>query len=115
MRKQLEKVYDPKQVQAVSRWEMGTALPDAPNLLRISKRFGGRPGGAWDTAAKGLSQPYGLGNRRKTRLKFGKTVRGSPALRGYRNMRENRLQRQSLRRDSATDVTSGCGNVKSMR
>ena len=26
--------------QAVSRWEMGTALPDAPNLLRISKRFG---------------------------------------------------------------------------
>ena len=24
--------------QAVSRWEMGTALPDAPNLLRISKR-----------------------------------------------------------------------------
>ena len=26
--------------QAVSRWEMGTALPDAPNLLRISKRIG---------------------------------------------------------------------------
>lgn len=25
--------------QAVSRWEMGTALPDVPNLLRISKRF----------------------------------------------------------------------------
>jgi transcriptional regulator with XRE-family HTH domain len=26
--------------QAVSRWEVGTALPDSPNLLQISKLFG---------------------------------------------------------------------------
>lgn len=26
--------------QAISRWEMGTAMPDAPNLLRISVLFG---------------------------------------------------------------------------
>ena len=26
--------------QAISRWEMGTAMPDAPNLLRISILFG---------------------------------------------------------------------------
>ena len=26
--------------QAISRWEMGTAMPDAPNLLRISTLFG---------------------------------------------------------------------------
>lgn len=26
--------------QAISRWEMGTALPDAANLLRMSKLFG---------------------------------------------------------------------------
>lgn len=25
--------------QAISRWEMGTAMPDAPNLLQISKLF----------------------------------------------------------------------------
>lgn len=26
--------------QAISRWEMGTAMPDSPNLLQISKLFG---------------------------------------------------------------------------
>lgn len=26
--------------QAVSRWELGTAMPDAPNLLQLSKLFG---------------------------------------------------------------------------
>ena len=26
--------------QAVSRWEMGTAMPDSPNLLKISQLFG---------------------------------------------------------------------------
>ena len=26
--------------QAISRWEMGTAMPDAPNLLQISILFG---------------------------------------------------------------------------
>ena len=26
--------------QAISRWEMGTAQPDTPNVLKLSKHFG---------------------------------------------------------------------------
>ena len=29
--------------QAVSRWEMGTAMPDAVNILQLSKLFMSRP------------------------------------------------------------------------
>ena len=31
--------------QAISRWEMGTAKPDANNILQISKLFGQAPSG----------------------------------------------------------------------
>ena len=51
--------------QAVSRWEMGSAIPDAPNLLHISKRFGVTVDSLLDEGGPEIPATAGAGQKQR--------------------------------------------------
>ncbi len=51
--------------QAVSRWEMGSAIPDAPNLLHISKRFGVTVDSLLDEGSPEIPATAGAGQKQR--------------------------------------------------